>query len=67
MRKFAARVRNGRLVMDEPTGLPEGATIELTIADEADDLDDAERARLHSALRRSWPSARAGKARPIDV
>jgi len=52
--------------MDEPTGLPEGATIELAIAGDADDLDDEERARLHSALRRSWASAKAGKARPID-
>ena len=66
MRTLTARVRNGRLVMDEPTGLPEGATIELAIAGDADDLDDEERARLHSALRRSWASAKAGKARPID-
>ena len=67
MRTLTARVRNGRLLMDEPTGLPEGATIELAIAGDTDDLDDDERARLHSALRRAWASAKAGKARPINV
>jgi hypothetical protein len=32
------------LVVDEPTGLPEGTARDLVVDDEGDDLDDAERA-----------------------
>lgn len=56
-----AVVKNGRLVMDEPTSLPEGTELELTVADGGDDLDDEERARLHASLRRSVEQARAGQ------
>ena len=48
-----AQVRGGRLLLDEPTDLPEGSEVELVIADEGDDLDDTDRAQLHAALRRS--------------
>jgi hypothetical protein len=48
-----ARVRAGRLVLDEPTDLPEGAEVELLPLDPGDWLDDAERAALHEALRDS--------------
>jgi len=46
-----AYVQKGRLVLDEPTNLPEGEVVELvTLADAlasgADDLDDEERAAL---------------------
>jgi hypothetical protein len=58
---FKAVVRNGRLVMDEPTELPEGTELALTVLDEGDDLDDADRARLHESLRRSMAQAKAGK------
>lgn len=53
MAPFRARVRNGRLVLDEPTDLPEGSTLDLVIADSWDDLDDADRKALHEALDRS--------------
>jgi hypothetical protein len=48
-----ARVRAGRLVLDEPTDLPEGAEVELLPLDPGDWLDDSERAALHEALRQS--------------
>jgi hypothetical protein len=48
-----ARVRAGRLVLDEPTDLPEGAEVELLPLDPGDWLDDTERAALHQALRES--------------
>jgi hypothetical protein len=48
-----ARVKNGRLVLDEPTQLPEGAEVELVPMDDIDDLDPAERARLHGFLAES--------------
>jgi len=56
-----ARVRGGRLLLDEPVDLPEGTEVELVPADEGEGLDDADRARLHEALRRSADQFRAGK------
>jgi hypothetical protein len=48
-----ARVRSGRLVLDEPTDLPEGVEVELLPLDPGDWLDEAERSALHQALRES--------------
>jgi predicted transcriptional regulator len=57
-----ASVRNGRLVMDEPTELPEGAEIELVAigGDALDDLDDDERGALHAALAEGIAQCDAG-------
>lgn len=44
-----ARVRNGRLVLDEPTTLPEGQEVELVMRDDAE-LTAEERAELDRAL-----------------
>jgi hypothetical protein len=44
-----AHVKNGRLVLDEPTNLPEGEVVELVPAD-TDDMDDEERAALNESL-----------------
>lgn len=55
-----ARVRAGRLVLDEPTELPDGSEVELVLADEGDDLDDDDRARLHASILRSAEQFRAG-------
>ncbi|MBK8941037.1 MAG: hypothetical protein IPM79_26345 [Polyangiaceae bacterium] len=57
MQVLRARVRNGRLVLDEPTDLPEGAEIELM---PVDDLDDDEREELHRSLEASIAEAEAG-------
>jgi hypothetical protein len=59
-----ARVEKGRLVLDEPTNLPEGTVIDLVADDDGDDLTDEERRALHDALSASWRSAQAGKLRP---
>lgn len=48
-----ARVRAGRLVVDEPTDLPEGTEVELLPLDPGDWLDDVDRAALHAALKES--------------
>lgn len=50
-----ARVHNGRLVMDEPTDLPEGDLVDLLVLmpDHRDGLDDASREKLHAALGRA--------------
>ena len=58
MQALKARVHNGRLVLDEPTNLPEGTVVPLHIGDD-DDMDESEQARLHEALRRSIAQAKA--------
>ena len=55
MQPLRAHVRKGRLVLDEPTNLPDGEEVELLPVDEVllaggDGLDDEERARLHESL-----------------
>jgi Protein of unknown function DUF104 len=59
-----ARVRNGRLIVDEPTDLPEGSEVELAVVE--DELDDEDRARLHSALDAADDELHAGKGIPGD-
>ena len=70
MQSMKARVRNGRLVLDEPTDRPEGEVVELVPLDEVlanggDDLDDEERERLHQSIDRGLEDAKAG--RTIDA
>jgi hypothetical protein len=55
MQPLKAHVHNGRLVLDEPTDLPEGEVVELVPLDEVlarggDYLDDEERAALHRSI-----------------
>jgi hypothetical protein len=64
MSPLRARVEKGRLVLDEPTTLPDGTIIDLVADDEGDDLTDEERRALHEALAASWKSAEAGRLRP---
>ncbi len=64
MQGLKARVVNGRLVVDQPTVLPEGTELDLVIVEPPDDLDDEERAALHAALAQGWESARTGNTSP---
>jgi hypothetical protein len=66
MRALKAHVKGGRLVMDEPTELPEGEVVDLVPLDEVlaaggDYLDDDERERLHESLRESIRQMQAGQ------
>jgi hypothetical protein len=67
MQSLKARVKNGRLVLDEPTDRPEGAVIELVPLDEVladgDSLDDDERAALHAELTPPQAKSAAAKRR----
>jgi len=67
MQPLKAQVRNGRLVLDEPTDLPEGEVVELWPADriDDDDFDDEERAALHESLKESIEQMKSGQT--IDV
>ena len=67
MSGLRAHVEKGRLVLDEPTTLPEGTVIDLAADDEGDDLTDDERRALHDALSASWTSAEAGRLRPASA
>ena len=61
------RVKAGRLLVDEPIDLPDGTEVELAVVDPGDDLEDAERERLHAALleARSRPEASTPQAEPF--
>lgn len=66
MQHLRAHVRNGRIVLDEPTDRPEGELVYVqlvdgVIADDRDDLDDEERAALHRELDASIAEADAGE------
>jgi hypothetical protein len=67
MTPLRARVEKGRLVLDEPTTLPEGTVVDLVADDEGDDLTDEERRALHEALSASWKSAESGRLRPASA
>lgn len=56
-----AQVHQGRLVLDEPTSLPEGTELHLTIVDEADELTEEERGVLDAELMESWAQAVTGQ------
>lgn len=60
MTPLKAHVHNGRLVLDEPTDLPEGEIVYLLPVD-ADELDDDERGRLHEAIHESVEQMKAGE------
>lgn len=55
-----AIVRGGRLVLDEPTDLPEGTQVSLVATELDEELDTDDRARLHAALDRSLQEFGAG-------
>jgi hypothetical protein len=66
MQPLKAHVKNGRLLLDEPTELPEGEVIELVplddvLANGGDYLDDEERERLHQSIERGLEDAKAGR------
>ena len=66
MNRLRAKVQNGRLLLDEPTTLPEGAVVDLVLDDGGDDLTDEQREALHKALTKSLDSAEKGRTRPVS-
>lgn len=60
MQPLRARVRDGRIVVDEPTDLPEGTELYLVAADD-DEMDPEERAALHAAIDEGLADAREGR------
>jgi len=66
MSSLRARVKDGRLILDQPTSLPDGTTLDLVLDDESDDLTPQERTVLDDAIAMAWTSAKAGRVRPTD-
>lgn len=64
MSGIRARVKDGRLQVDEPTALPDGTVLELVVDDEGDDLSEPERQALNAAIDRAWENAKAGQLNP---
>ena len=56
MNGLKARVQNGRLVLDEPTDLPEGI-----------EVDDEERRELYAALLEGSDELDAGKGEDLET
>lgn len=68
MTALKAHIRNGRIVVDEPVDLPEGAELSVYLYDAAvDDLPAHERAALVRALERGLAQADAGELIEADV
>jgi hypothetical protein len=53
------QVKNGRLVLDEATDLPDGAEVEILVI--GDELTAEERAELHASLDRALDDSDAGR------
>ena len=61
------RVRSGRLVVDEPTDLPEGTEVEILPLDPGDWLVEDDRAALHQALKDSDEDVKSGRLVDADA
>ena len=71
MHALRAQVRNGRLVLDEPTDRPEGEVVELVpldelLADGDEDLDEEERKQLDESIAVSFEQAKNGQLIDAD-
>ena len=63
MHTVRARVRNGRLLVDEPTDLPDGSEVELAVLDDGTwDLSPEQHAELKGRLASSDPAKRVAAA-----
>lgn len=63
MKALRVRVEHGRITGEAPAGLPDGE-FELCLADDDDDMSEAELAQLNDALRRAFAAISAGRFRP---
>jgi hypothetical protein len=61
-----ARVKGGRVVVEDSVDLPDETELHLLVIDDGDDLDDEDRARLHAALEESQAQMDRGETEPLD-
>ena len=58
-------IRNGRIVVDEPTSLPDGHEVELHVQS-GDGMTEEEQRRLHASIARGIRDGRAGHEMDLD-
>lgn len=60
MRVLKAKVKDGRLVLDEPTELPEGTEVDLILADDVEvEFDTVQLSAIQEALKNTWDEVSA--------
>lgn len=64
MMSLKVRVQGGRLVLDEPTSMPDGTEVDVAMQGD-DDLDAEQRAALHRALDESLEQEARGEVRDL--
>ncbi len=57
-------VKGGVIVVDEPTGLPEGTAVELVLLTDEDELSADERAALEASIDRGLDQSARGEGDP---
>lgn len=62
-----ATVRDGRLIVDQATDLPDGTVLDLVIDDEGDQLDSVERDALNAAISQSLKQADEGNSAAAET
>jgi hypothetical protein len=65
MQVFKVQVKNGRLALDVPTDLPDGAEVEVVVID--DELTAGERLALHASLDRALEGSGSEARRGMDA
>lgn len=60
-----ARVRAGRLIVDEPTDLPDGTELELVVADDLQ-LSERDREEIDGLIAQGLADVRAGRTVPAE-
>lgn len=62
MNALKAHVENGRIIVDEPTDLPDGTVLHVVpVRGDDPELDDAERERILRAIDEGQAAARRGE------
>jgi hypothetical protein len=61
-----ARVSNGRVIVDEPTDLPDGARVDLLLLDAAAEPDPVERVAIESSVSRGLAQADRGDVLSVE-
>lgn len=64
MMSLKVQVQGGRLVLDEPTSMPDGTEVDVAMLGD-DDLDPEQRAALHRALDESLEQEARGEVHDL--
>lgn len=65
MQAIKTTVKKGRIVIDEPTGLPDGHEVELRVVND-DGMTEGERRQLHESIVAGIRDGRDGRETELD-